>query len=89
MLKNLLNHGALSLYSLNAPQDSLKGATPLSFASWLNLPDVVRLLLEEHPGVVTVDGMDSRGATPLMCQWDPAFSRAFQQGIDAWRVYLL
>ena len=68
MLKALLAHGGLSLYALNAPQDVLKGATPLSFVAWLNAPDAVRSLLEERPGVVAVDGMDSRGATPLMCE---------------------
>ena len=65
----LLSHRKLSLYSLNSPQEALKGATPLSFAAWLNLPAVVRLLLEQCPGMVAVDGMDSRGATPLMCEY--------------------
>ncbi|KAF7795998.1 hypothetical protein EIP86_007167 [Pleurotus ostreatoroseus] len=66
ILKMLLGHGGLSLYSLNAPQDAMQGVTPLGLAAWLNIPDAVVLLLEECPGSVTVNGMDSRGATPLM-----------------------
>ena len=68
ILKMLLSHGGLSLYSLNAPRDAMNGVTPLGVAAWLNLPEVIRLLLEECPGVVSVDGVDTRGATPLMCK---------------------
>lgn len=69
ILKMLLGHGGLSLYSLNAPQDAMEGVTPLGLAAWLNIPDAVALLLRECPGSVTVNGMDSRGATPLMCEY--------------------
>lgn len=67
ILKMLLQHGGLTLYSLNAPQDFLHGATPLGMAAWLNLPEAAQLFLEECQGLVVVDGMDTRGATPLMC----------------------
>jgi hypothetical protein len=37
-------------------------------AAWLNFPEVVRLLLEDSVHTVSVDGMDSHGATALMCK---------------------
>lgn len=46
----------------------MNGVVPLGMAAWLNLPRVVRLLLEESEGAVSVDGMDSHGATALMCK---------------------
>ena len=39
-----------------------------SMAAWLDMPDVVQLLLECSSGAVSVDGMDTDGATPLMCK---------------------
>lgn len=67
ILQTLLEHPEISLHTLNAPQSALRGVTPLGLAAWLNVPDMVRLLLEVCPGIVSVDGMDSLGATPLMC----------------------
>lgn len=67
ILRTLLEHPEISLHTLNAPQAALRGVTPLGLAAWLNVPEMVRLLLEVCPGIVSVDGMDSLGATPLMC----------------------
>jgi hypothetical protein len=64
----LLGHPDISLFTLNAPQSSMNGVIPLGMAAWLNLPDVVRLLLEDSAHTVSVDGMDSHGATALMCK---------------------
>ncbi|KAH9926824.1 ankyrin [Amylocystis lapponica] len=63
ILKMLLDHDDISLYAVNAP---VRGATPLGLAAWLNLPDVVRILLEESHGMVVVDGVDAHATTPLM-----------------------
>lgn len=46
----------------------MHGVTPLGLAAWLNIPEVVKLLLEECSGLVSADGMDALGATPLMCE---------------------
>ncbi|KAG8213437.1 hypothetical protein J3R82DRAFT_11950 [Butyriboletus roseoflavus] len=59
-------HPDISLFTLNAPQDSINDVTPLGMAAWLDMPDVVQLLLECSSGAVSVDGMDTDGATPLM-----------------------
>jgi ankyrin repeat protein len=64
----LLRHPDISLFTLNAPQSSMNGVIPLGMAAWLNMPDVVRLLLEDSAHTVSVDGMDSHGATALMCK---------------------
>lgn len=37
-------------------------------ASWLNMADVVSLMLETSFGTVSVDAMDAHGATALMCK---------------------
>ncbi|KAI0087275.1 hypothetical protein BDY19DRAFT_242332 [Irpex rosettiformis] len=66
ILKTLLTHEKISLYALNAPQTPMHGVTPLGLAAWLNIPDVVKMLLETCSGLVSVDGMDALGATPLM-----------------------
>ncbi|CAL1716418.1 unnamed protein product [Somion occarium] len=66
ILRTLLGHPEISLHTLNAPQAALRGVTPLGLAAWLNVPEIVRLILECCPGLVSVDGMDSLGATPLM-----------------------
>ena len=58
----------ISLFTLNAPQDSINDVTPLGMAAWLNMPEVVQLLLECSSGAISVDGMDTDGATPLMCK---------------------
>ncbi len=68
ILKTFLTHEKISLYALNAPQASMHGVTPLGLAAWLNIPEVVKMLLEECSGLVSVDGMDALGATPLMCK---------------------
>ncbi|KAI0346533.1 ankyrin [Trametopsis cervina] len=66
ILKILLTSDKISLYALNAPQLSMHGVTPLGLAAWLNIPQVVKMLLDESSGLVAVDGMDALGATPLM-----------------------
>ena len=63
-----LLHPDISLYTLNAPQGSINGVTPLAMAAWLNMPHIVRLLLECNAGSVSVDGTDTDGTTPLMCK---------------------
>ena len=47
----------------------MNGVIPLGMAAWLNQPEVVRVLLEESADSVSVDGMDSHGATALMCEY--------------------
>ena len=71
IIKTILDHDDISLHALNAPQRAIRGVTPLGFAAWLNIPSAVRLLLETYPGLVSVDGMDSLGATALMCASPP------------------
>ncbi|KAI0690618.1 hypothetical protein BC835DRAFT_1363559 [Cytidiella melzeri] len=66
ILKTCIAHEKISLYALNAPQTAMHGVTPLGLAAWLNIPEVVQLLLEDCSGLVSVDGMDALGATPLM-----------------------
>ncbi|KAJ3532499.1 hypothetical protein NMY22_g7722 [Coprinellus aureogranulatus] len=65
-IRALVNHPKISLLTLNAPHNSMNGVVPLGMAAWLNLPKVVKLLLEESADAISVDGMDSHGATPLM-----------------------
>ncbi|KIJ67052.1 hypothetical protein HYDPIDRAFT_85463 [Hydnomerulius pinastri MD-312] len=66
VLRVAVSHPDISLYTLNAPQDSINDVTPLGMAAWLDMPDVVELLLECSSGAVSADGMDADGATPLM-----------------------
>ncbi|KAF9223913.1 hypothetical protein BS17DRAFT_125513 [Gyrodon lividus] len=66
VLRMAVSHPDVSLYTLNAPQDSINDVTPLGMAAWLDMPEVVQLLLEYSLGAVSVDGMDTDGATPLM-----------------------
>jgi hypothetical protein len=76
-IRALLNDSKISLLTLNAPHNSMNGVVPLGMAAWLNLPSVVRLLLEESADTISVDGMDSHGATALMCKLLPFYlSRA-------------
>ncbi|KAI0787911.1 hypothetical protein C8Q74DRAFT_1366715 [Fomes fomentarius] len=63
VLRTLIQSETTTFYALNAPT---RGVTPLGLAAWLNIPDVVRVLLEETNGLVAVDGTDSVGVTPLM-----------------------
>ena len=65
VLRTLIRSETTTFYALNAPA---RGVTPLGLAAWLNVPDMVRLLLEESRGLVAVDGTDSLGVTPLMCK---------------------
>ncbi|OSD06346.1 ankyrin [Trametes coccinea BRFM310] len=63
VLRTLIGSDTTSLYALNAPA---RGVTPLGLAAWLNIPDVIRVLLDEGRGLVAVDGTDAVGVTPLM-----------------------
>ncbi|KAF5367069.1 hypothetical protein D9758_003932 [Tetrapyrgos nigripes] len=65
-IKFLLDCHDISLFTLNAPQSSFNDATPLGMAAWLNMPEAVRVLLEGSSDAVSVDGMDTHRATPLM-----------------------
>ncbi|THV01017.1 ankyrin [Dendrothele bispora CBS 962.96] len=65
-IQRLLGCRDISLFTLNSPQSSFNDATPLGMAAWLNMPDAVRVLLEGSSDAVSVDGMDTHGATPLM-----------------------
>ena len=65
VLRTFLGSAGASLYALNAPA---RGVTPLGLAAWLDVPDVMRVLLDESRGLVAVDGTDSLGVTPLMCE---------------------
>ncbi|KAI9061005.1 ankyrin [Trametes sanguinea] len=63
VLRTLIGSDTTSLYALNAPA---RGVTPLGLAAWLNIPDVIRVLLDDGRGLVAVDGPDAVGVTPLM-----------------------
>jgi hypothetical protein len=67
-LKTLLSHPDINLLTLNAPHQSMNGVIPLCMAAWLNQPQAVRALLNDSADSVSVDGMDSHGATALMCE---------------------
>ncbi len=69
-LRLLVEDRHVSLYTLNAPQESMNGVTPLGFSAWMNSPKAVGTLLEASGGAVSVDGKDAYGVTPLMCKWD-------------------
>ncbi|KAF9211059.1 hypothetical protein BGZ59_008573 [Podila verticillata] len=65
ILRNcILPHPSITLTTLNAPQDEIKGITPLCLASYLGKEVVVKCLLEA--GKVDVDATDRKGATALM-----------------------
>ena len=66
-LKALLQRPEISLFTLNASHSSMNGVIPLGMSAWLNQPQAVRTLLEASAEAVSVDGMDSHGATALMC----------------------
>ncbi|TFY59089.1 hypothetical protein EVJ58_g6006 [Rhodofomes roseus] len=65
ILQMLLDHEDISLFTLNSP---VLGVSPLCLAAWLDIPQMVRLLLEGSRGMIPVNGMDNFGATPLMCK---------------------
>lgn len=68
VIRIAVSHPDISLFTLNAPQNSINDVTPLGMAAWLDMPEVVQLLLECSSGAVSVDGVDTDGATPLMCK---------------------
>jgi len=49
------------------PAARLNDSVHYTFSAWLNMPRAVEVLLECSAGRMSVDGMDSLGATPLMC----------------------
>ena len=61
------SHPNITLFTLNTPRDSINDTTLLGMAAWLDTPDVVQLLLQCSSSAVSVDSMDTDGATPLMC----------------------
>lgn len=63
-----VSHPEISLFTLNAPQDSINDVTPLGMAAWLDMPQAVQVLLDCSSGVISVDAEDTDGATPLMCE---------------------
>ncbi|KAF9815617.1 hypothetical protein IEO21_04477 [Rhodonia placenta] len=63
ILHHLLGCAELSLHTLNAP---VRGVSPLCLAAWLDVPEIVRLLVECSDGLVSVNATDTYGATPLM-----------------------
>jgi len=65
-IRHIVSHPDITLFSLNAPQDSIAGVSPLGMAAWLKLAEAVAVLLEYSNGLVSVDGSDADGATPLM-----------------------
>jgi hypothetical protein len=73
-IRLLVAHPHVSLYTLNAPQDEMRGVTPLGVAAWLNAIAAVRVCLDDGAGVVAVDAPDAHDATPLMCTCPRALS---------------
>ncbi|KAF5392211.1 hypothetical protein D9757_001431 [Collybiopsis confluens] len=65
-IDTLIRQPDVSLFTLNAPQHAFNDATPLGMATWLNMDEAVRILLENTLGSVAVDGTDMHGSTPLM-----------------------
>lgn len=66
-IEALVEHPEISLFTLNAPQAAYNGVTPLGMAAWLNMLGAVQALLGKNARIVSVNGMDSHGATALMC----------------------
>ncbi|KAG2037717.1 hypothetical protein BDR03DRAFT_896598 [Suillus americanus] len=66
VLRMAVSHPEISLFTLNAPQDSINDVTPLGMAAWLDMPQAVQVLLECSSGAISVDAEDTDGATPLM-----------------------
>lgn len=60
----LLAHPAISDDTINSPQDTINGITPLCLAAYLGKEVVVRCLLEA--GKAKVDSRDRNGHTALM-----------------------
>ncbi|KAG2107132.1 ankyrin repeat-containing domain protein, partial [Suillus cothurnatus] len=70
VLRIAVSHPEISLFTLNAPQDSINDVTPLGMAAWLDMPQAVQVLLDCSSGAVSVDAEDTDGATPLMSRAD-------------------
>ncbi|KAG0695910.1 hypothetical protein DFH29DRAFT_953535 [Suillus ampliporus] len=66
VLRIAVSHPEISLFTLNAPQDSINDVTPLGMAAWLDMPRAVQALLDCSSGAISVDAEDTDGATPLM-----------------------
>lgn len=66
VLRMAVSHPEISLFTLNAPQDSINDVTPLGMAAWLDMPQAVQVLLDCSSGAISVDAEDTDGATPLM-----------------------
>ncbi|EPQ54025.1 ankyrin [Gloeophyllum trabeum ATCC 11539] len=66
VLRMIVSHADMSIYELNAPQESFNGVTALGMAAWLNLPSALEVLLRSSGGRLLVDAVDAHGATPLM-----------------------
>ncbi|KAL1683339.1 hypothetical protein EV122DRAFT_258296 [Schizophyllum commune] len=66
IIELLVSHPDATMFTLNAAQAHLKGATALGLAAWLNMLKVVQILLDASDGAVAVDGRDGHNATPLM-----------------------
>ncbi|KAH9998800.1 hypothetical protein BJV74DRAFT_186344 [Russula compacta] len=66
ILRLLVEDRHVSLFTLNAPQEAMNGVTPLGFTAWMNSPKAVDILMEVGAGMVSVDGKDGYGVTPLM-----------------------
>lgn len=65
VMDRLLRQPTLSLSSLNAPQDAIKGITPLALASYLGKDRIVASLLQDGTHC-QVNSCDRNGATALM-----------------------
>lgn len=74
IIRLLVSRPDITLFTLNAPQEAFRGVTPIGIAAWLNLYTVVQVLLEGSLHAVSVDGMDTHGATSLMCKQSRLFS---------------
>lgn len=67
LVRLLVSHPNVTLYTLNAPQADMRDVTPLGIASWSNAVEVIKACLELGAGAVAVDARDGHSATPLMC----------------------
>ena len=68
LVRLIVSHPNVTLYTLNAPQEGLCRVTPLAVAAYLDRPEWVRMLLQVSRGLVYVDAPDMYAATPLMCE---------------------
>jgi hypothetical protein len=82
----ILPHPSITLSTLNAPQDEIKGITPLCLASYLGKDVVVKCLLEA--GKVDVDATDRKGATALMYAGNVALCFVLRSLFSSVRLWL-